>query len=406
MAQPANNSIPTALLAPRDAGPDRSIELYGMDRERVDLVKRTIAKGTTDDELSLFLMTAQRMGLDPFAKQIYAVKRWDGKAKAEVMAIQVGIDGFRACASKTNECDGQEGPFWCADDGAWREAWLDDAAPAAAKVVVYRKGIARGFVGIATYRSYVQTKDGAPVAMWKNMPDVMLAKCAEALALRKAFPSELGGVHTEEEMGQADKDAPVTSIGKVPDLRATPPAPPAAPATEAIVDAEIVDEKQAARPVFDMAAAKLAIKHAQTEEALRALAPDLNKLGCTPEQAKELRQLGVERQADIRRAAAQAAPPSEPAAPAQDAGFAKFLADIEQAVGDNTAGWTEEQVGSCWEALLAFAQDADALDAQGLPWLTAANRRGGPIVLGLRTYLKTSFDKRRAELRKKQAVPA
>jgi phage recombination protein Bet len=179
-------------------------------REQVELVKRTVAQGSTDDELKLFLHAAQRMGLDPLAKQIYAVKRWDSVQRRDVMAIQVGIDGFRLTAQRTREADGQEGPYWCGQDGLWRDVWMDAEPPVAAKVVVYRKGQSRPYTGVAMYKSYCQTnRDGHPVAMWKKMPENQLAKCAEALALRKAFPAELGNAYTPEEMAQADSDVHV-----------------------------------------------------------------------------------------------------------------------------------------------------------------------------------------------------
>ena len=83
----------------------------GINRGQLELLKRTYAKGTTDDEFALFMNTAQRLKLDPFARQIYAVKRWDSTTKTEVMATQVAIDGYRAVAEDTGECDGREGPF-------------------------------------------------------------------------------------------------------------------------------------------------------------------------------------------------------------------------------------------------------------------------------------------------------
>lgn len=190
-----------------------------LSREQVDLIKRTICQGASDDELALFVNTANRLGLDPFARQIHAVKRWDSRAKREVMAIQVGIDGFRVAAGRTGELDGQEGPFWCGDDGEWHDVWLKKDAPRASKVLVFRRGCSRPFVGVATYDSYVQrTKDGHPNAMWSRGPDFMLAKCAEAVALRKAFPERLSGTYTPEEMGADERDAspPAPAVGPMP----------------------------------------------------------------------------------------------------------------------------------------------------------------------------------------------
>jgi phage recombination protein Bet len=218
----------------------RGIALKEWDEEFARLVRDTVLKPkereATGAELALFAEQAQRTGLDPMARQIYGVYR---KSRGqEVMTIQVGIDGLRTIAERTGHYLGQSGPYWCGEDGQWREVWFDKAPPAAAKVIVRKLigGQVAETPAVAHYSEYVPTYNGQPSGLWGDKPALMLAKCAEALALRKAFPQDMSGLYTDDEMSRADTSSDGGSQGP------TPAAAPA-PAEQAVVDAagEVLD---------------------------------------------------------------------------------------------------------------------------------------------------------------------
>lgn len=174
-------------------------------REKIELWKRTYCKGATDDELMLFVETCKRTRLSPEARQIYAVKRWDSSVGCEVMSPQLSIDAFRLIAERTGKYAGQTGPFFYDEKNkAWVDFWLSDQPPPVSKVGVLRHDFKDPVWATAKFKSYAQKKkNGELTKFWHQMPELMLGKCAESLALRKAFPNELSGLYTIDEMQQA-----------------------------------------------------------------------------------------------------------------------------------------------------------------------------------------------------------
>lgn len=190
--------------------------------DQVTLIKKQIAPKATNDELQLFLYQAKRTGLDPLARQIYCIHR---KSKdfngqwVEKMTVQTSIDGFRVIAERSGDYGGQSEPDFVEQDGKL----------VACKITVFRfRGDIRypAAVGVAYWNEYVQTdREGRPMSMWAKMPHTMLSKVAEALALRKAYPQDLSGLYTNDEMQQADNQAapangqPAPENGNFDDLR-------------------------------------------------------------------------------------------------------------------------------------------------------------------------------------------
>lgn len=157
--------------------------------QKTDLIRRTVAAGASADELELFFHQARRSGLDPLAKQIYFVKR-QGKG-----VIQVGIDGLRLIADRTLSYAGS--------DDAEFSGNTPNGYPAAAKVTVYKMVAGQRCPFSATARWDEYYPGDSQGFQWKRMPYAMLGKCAEALALRKAFPADMSGLYVHEEMDQA-----------------------------------------------------------------------------------------------------------------------------------------------------------------------------------------------------------
>ncbi|HEY9409225.1 MAG TPA: phage recombination protein Bet [Jiangellaceae bacterium] len=181
-----------------------------------------------DGDLQVFLHVCKRTGLDPFARQIYMIGRkenqnvngqWVEKYK---QTIQTGIDGFRLIARRAADAAGHTisvaSPEWCHITNGWQHVWSNTwGRPVAARVTIHRDG--QPFTAVALFDEYAGTKkNGDLTRMWAQRPAGQLAKCAEALAWRMAFPQDLSGLYTSEEMGQADngRDVPDAQVEEAP----------------------------------------------------------------------------------------------------------------------------------------------------------------------------------------------
>ena len=175
-----------------------------------------------------FLQHCRRTQLDPIARQIYAIcrkGRW---------GIQISIDGARLIAERSGKYAGQTPVEWTGDGQTWTQVWLDRQPPAAARVGVHRSDFREPLYAVANFAAYAA---GGP--MWDKMPALMIGKCAEMLALRKAFPQDLSGLYSSEEMDQAGQPAQPASAQPAEPAAAEP-----VPDEDGVVDAEVVDEAE------------------------------------------------------------------------------------------------------------------------------------------------------------------
>ena len=175
-------------------------------KDQIELIKTQIAPDATMDELKLFLYQAQRTGLDALSRQIYCIHRntkLPNGSYGKKMTIQTSIDGFRVIAERSGTYAGQSEPIFTTDANENLES---------CKISVFRfKGDIRyeAAVGVAYWSEYVQTdKQGNPMGLWGSKPRIMLAKVCESIALRKAFPQDLSGLYTGDELPEEISDKP------------------------------------------------------------------------------------------------------------------------------------------------------------------------------------------------------
>lgn len=247
------------------------------DENQLAILRQLGVEDATQADVDLFFHYCRTTGLDPFRKQIYMIGRntkvseWvgeDGNRRkvdrwVTKYTIQTGIDGYRRngreAAKRLGDTLSFDGPYWCGEDGEWKEVWPAKTPPVAAKYTVFRNG--EPFTAVVHYDEFVQTnaiyegtgqnkrKVGeAPNSMWDKMPRNQTGKCAEAMAYRRAYPDDFAGLVFEDAAQPTviDQDGNIEREGTPPRTR-TPGSNlrdrsrDASSSTEAPQDAEVVD---------------------------------------------------------------------------------------------------------------------------------------------------------------------
>ena len=152
--------------------------------QQIQLIRDMCARNCTDNEFLLLMQLAKTYQLDPFAKQIWAVKYGNNPA-----AIFCGRDGFLAIAHRSGKFDGMESGT--RKDGDDLIGWCR----------VYRKDMSRPFEVEVSLSEYSTGKN-----LWQTKPKTMIVKVAESHALRRAFG--ISGLYSPEEIDTGDRPEP------------------------------------------------------------------------------------------------------------------------------------------------------------------------------------------------------
>lgn len=267
---------------------------YWDDRQLAVLLQTGIGEDVSKAELASFLHECQQRKLDPFTRQIYLIGRYDKRAGRAVYRSQTGIDGFRLIARRSADKAGEtieyEETIWYEPDGkTGYEVWPHSEPPFACKVTVLRNG--KRFPVQVRYDSYVQAdRDGRPLGLWAKMPDSQLEKCCEAKALRKAFPEELGGIYTEDEMAQADNPQRVAATVEVIREEPAPVDTDEEWLTDAVARAASFTAPDEGRRLWRETAAKASARQVTAEDARRiqeVIKARMEDLGREQQQAQD-----------------------------------------------------------------------------------------------------------------------
>lgn len=181
-------------------------ELAIAEAELVKVLKSSLYPGASDESVKLVLGYCRASGLDPMQKPVHIVPMWDSKESRMRDVIMPGIGLYRTQAARSGEYAGITEPDF-GPDVTENIGGVETTYPAWCRVTVKRKlpdGSVAEFTAVERWKENYAVKGGkeksiAPNAMWLKRPYGQIAKCAQAQALRMAFP-EVGSSPTADEM--------------------------------------------------------------------------------------------------------------------------------------------------------------------------------------------------------------
>lgn len=193
------------------------------------IVRQYLVNGqgnVSDSEVMMFLQLCKYQGLNPFLKEAYLIKFGNGPA-----SIVVGKEVFTKRAERHPEYHGMEaGIYVLTKDGEIVERkgtiYLPTERLIGGWARVFRKGYNLPVEMTVSFEEYVGRKfDGTPNQQWATKPATMIRKVAVVQALRETFPSEFGGMYSQEEVNdQVEQPIPVSQEQDVPKEPAAPSA--------------------------------------------------------------------------------------------------------------------------------------------------------------------------------------
>lgn len=177
------------------------------EQQLVAVLKNSLYPGAADDSVLLVLDYCRATGLDPMQKPVHIVPMWDKASGRMRDVIMPGVGLYRTQAARTGQLAGIDEPEFGPDINE-EVGGLPMTYPAWCRVTVKRRlptGEIVGFTALERWKENYAVKGGkeksvAPNAMWEKRPYGQIAKCAQAQALRMAFPEMVGSGATADEM--------------------------------------------------------------------------------------------------------------------------------------------------------------------------------------------------------------